>query len=227
MVSLATSSTRSPVDTESSAASRSRDGVGSSAPRSEGSGPRCPAMRGKLGFFGSPPIRGRTFSPGLVLLLGAPGSVRAGMNMSEWIPIGGEIDLSNLCRLLQFPIVESPFVCPRVKVLHQDSARADCLRLVLLMSSRADFANHGVAVCVQIGTIRQIPRSALVVQKPPPVQKIVGGPLRGVPIPEAGLGQVGVDQKQQRGFNHLFRIVVDQEGEAAWEGVRRERIPIG
>ena len=26
-------------------------------------------MRGKLGFFGSPPIRGRTFSPGLVLLL--------------------------------------------------------------------------------------------------------------------------------------------------------------
>ena len=28
----------------------------------------------------------------------ARNSVRAGMNMSEWIPIGGEIDLSNLDR---------------------------------------------------------------------------------------------------------------------------------
>jgi hypothetical protein len=94
------------------------------------------------------------------------------------------------------------------------------------MSSRADPANHGIAVCVQISSIRQIPRSALVVQEPPPVQQVIGGPLRGVPVPEARLCQIRVDQKQQRGFNDVVPIVIDQEGKARWEGVGRERIPV-
>ncbi len=42
----------------------------------------------------------------------------AGTNMSEWVPIGREIGLSNLCRLWQLPITITPLVCPRVKALH-------------------------------------------------------------------------------------------------------------
>ena len=53
-------------------------------------------MRGKLGFFGSPPIRGRTFSPGLAVLVAVllyvtlPGRLTIG---PPWLVPGLELAL--------------------------------------------------------------------------------------------------------------------------------------
>jgi len=86
-----------------------------------------------------------------------------GMNMGEWVTISGEIGLTNLCSLLQIRIAQTPVVCPRVKAPDQGSASAGRLRFVFFMGSRADLANHGVTVCIQIRAINQMSRSALVV----------------------------------------------------------------